>query len=190
MLKTYKILSLLLDYPEQDLLNALPFVQEELKSESILDKAQLQKIQDFADACVSFPLSEWQMLYVNQFDCGKQLNLYLFDHIYGDSRERGQAMVDLKEMYEKAGFEVVQNELPDYLPLFLEFLSYQKNAEKASKLLNDIRPVLENIHKQLAERNNFYDFLFVILLDLAESQDTKKDIKVEPAKVKPYGLFK
>lgn len=169
MLKTYKILSLLLDYPDEALMEALPTVKEEIEKERLLYYSQLEHLDEFLSSCSSLSLGEWQMMYVQQFDCSKTVNLYLFDHVYGDSRDRGQAMVDLKEMYARSGFRMVSNELPDYLPLFLEYLSFLGSREKAVELLYEVKPVLSKIAEKLGESDNPYRHLFAVLLGLAES---------------------
>lgn len=168
MLKTYKIISLLLDYPSQEMMDALPQVKEEVAKEGLLSAALCQELDRFLRASASLSLQAWQMLYVEQFDCSKTVNLYLFDHLYGNSRERGQAMVDLKEMYLRSGLSIISGELPDYLPLFLEYLSIGVSKEKASELLQAVRPILQKIERILRENDNFYVYLFTILVSLSE----------------------
>ena len=104
MQNIYKILSLLLDYPNEDVKENLSGIKAVVEEESVLDKTQCDLLGQFLGPIQSITLSDWQMLYVQQFDFSSSTNLYLFDHVYGDSRERGQAMVDLTEMYNKAGF--------------------------------------------------------------------------------------
>ena len=169
MLRTYKILSLLLDYPDESLVTALPLVKHEVENERLLFFTLTRHLDEFLSACSSLSLGEWQMMYVQQFDCSKTVNLYLFDHIYGDSRERGLAMVDLKEMYAQSGFEMVGGELPDFIPLFLEYLSYLGSPEKAMELLFEVKPILSKIGGKLGEKENPYHHLFDILVGLAES---------------------
>jgi nitrate reductase delta subunit len=101
--------------------------------------------------------------------------LYLFDHVYGDSRERGQAMVDLTEMYNKAGFMPCSDELPDYLPLFLEYLSLLQNEEESLKLLKEVSHILENMHKALQKKETPYSYLLELLCSLCN--EDKYDIK-------------
>lgn len=168
MLKTYKIISLLLDYPSQEMMDALPQVEEEVAKEGLLSAALRQELGRFLRASASLSLQAWQMMYVEQFDCSKTVNLYLFDHLYGNSRERGQAMVDLKEMYLRSGLSIISGELPDYLPLFLEYLSIGVSKEKASELLQAVRPILQKIERILRENDNFYVYLFTILVSLSE----------------------
>lgn len=169
MLQTYKILSLLLDYPDDDLYDALDAIPDEVKREGILTDQMQQQLNRFLNASTQLTLEDWQMMYVNQFDTSRSVNLYLFDHIYGDSRERGQAMVNLKEMYEGAGYQLTAGELPDFLPVFLEFLAFQDNAPAAAKLLKDIKTVMDKLYKQLTDRKVFYNDLLAILIALAET---------------------
>ncbi len=168
MLKTYKIISLLLDYPSQEMMDALPQAKEEITKEGLLGVALCQQLDRFLCASASLSLQAWQMMYVEQFDCSKTVNLYLFDHLYGSSRERGQAMVDLKEMYLRSGLSMISGELPDYLPLFLEYLSIGASKEKAAELLQAVRPILQKIERVLRENDNFYMYLFAILVSLSE----------------------
>lgn len=189
MLITYKILALLLDYPDASLIEALPLMPNVLQQEGLLDASEQKQVDDFIHACSDLTLGDWQMLYVNQFDCGKRLNLYLLDHIYGDSRERGQAMVDLKEMYERAGLQMSDEELPDFIPLFLEYLSLQGDPNRAQLLLSDVRSVLEHIHKLLVERSSSYASLFAVLLKLAGEPQTTSP-KDEPVNTVCYELLK
>ena len=85
-------------------------------------------------------------------------------------------MVDLKTMYAKDGFDISENELPDFLPLFLEYVAHQKN-EKAKELLKDIQKVIAKIEEKLEEEHNIYRFLFAILLKLAKEQPTNESDK-------------
>ncbi|MPM97996.1 Nitrate reductase molybdenum cofactor assembly chaperone NarJ [bioreactor metagenome] len=110
------------------------------------------------------------MQYVQLFDFSTKTNLYLFDHVYGDSRERGQAMIDLTEMYVKSGFVPCSNELPDYLPLFLEYLSLLTNEEEGRQLLQRIAPIVENMKQSLEKRESPYGNLLQILCSLNEKK--------------------
>ena len=89
------------------------------------------------------------------FDRTRSLSLHLFEHVHGDSRDRGQAMVDLASLYESHGFVIDRSELPDYLPLFLEFLS-QIEAGEAVELLGEASHVVAGLARRLAERATFY----------------------------------
>lgn len=176
MLKTYKLLSLLLDYPDQTIGTILPSVREEIKKENLISAGLEQQLSCFLDNCASLALSDWQMIYVQQFDYSRTVNLYLFDYVYGDSCQRGQAMVDLKEMYARTGWQMVSEELPDYLPFFLEYLSTLSSGQEALELLTPLAPILRRMEERLTEENNFYQYLFRLLVGLAESSCEKVSI--------------
>ena len=103
--------------------------------------------------------------YVECFDRGRNLSLLIFEHIHGESRDRGQAMVDLLRIYREHGFELAAKELPDYIPLFLEYLS-QRPEDEALDLLRDALPVLNLLRARLAERGSAYAVLFATLARL------------------------
>lgn len=176
MLKTYKILSVLLDYPDERLAELLPSSMEIVRKENLLYYTLQASLEQFVAAASALSLAEWQMLYVQQFDCSKTVNLYLFDHIYGDSRQRGQAMVDMKEMYARSGLSMSDGELPDFLPLFLEYLSTFDSAQEAAGLLLNVRPVLGKIREKLEKEDSFYHHLFAILEGLADVEYDEKCI--------------
>lgn len=170
MLKTYKILSLMLDYPGEELMSALPFVKEEIEKEGILFFPLQEELDCFLSACFSLTLGEWQMMYVRHFDCSNTVNLYMLNHLYGDSEQREEAMIDLKKMYARSGLSAASGELPDYLPLFLEYIAHASSVEKARELLRYVHPVLKKIQEGLEENANFYQHLFAILTGLAENK--------------------
>lgn len=172
MQNTYKILSLLLDYPSEELKENLSGVMGIVEDEGYLNESQYVKLQNFLDYAVSLSLVEWQMQYVQLFDFSTNSNLYLFDHVYGDSRERGQAMVDLKDMYATSGFIPCSNELPDYLPLFLEYISLLKKAEDSEKLLYEVSHILTNMKKALEKKETPYRYLLDILCSLPGSVES------------------
>lgn len=173
MQNTYKILSLLLDYPDEDVKENLSGVMEVVETEAYLNAAQCEKLRSFVDFAEPLTLAEWQMQYVQMFDFSSGSNLYIFDHVYGDSRERGQAMVDLTEMYTKSGFEPSSNELPDFLPLFLEYLSLLTDTEEVEKLLGEISHILSNMKAALEKKETPYLHLLDILCSLSSSVSSK-----------------
>jgi len=165
---TYKILSLLLDYPTGELKDALPGLMAVIGEEGGLNQSQCAKLRQFLDYAMPLTLADWQKHYVQLFDFTQNGNLYLFDHVYGDSRERGQAMVDLADMYMKSGFTPRPDELPDYLPLFLEYLSLLENPDDSGKLLKEVSAILENMKKALEKKETPYSFLLDILCSINE----------------------
>ena len=96
-----------------------------------------------------------QERYVLLFDRTRSLSLHLFEHVHGESRDRGQAMVDLMAMYEEDGFEIDTKELPDYLPMFLEYLSMKPRAE-AVQLLDETAHILAALRERLKKRQSVY----------------------------------
>lgn len=182
MKDTYKILSLLLDYPNKEVKESLNGIMDAVEEENYLDKTQCAKLRKFLDYATPLTLPEWQMQYVQLFDFSSNSNLYLFDHVYGDSRERGQAMVDLTEMYSRSGFTPCSNELPDYLPLFLEYLSLLKEEEDSKTLLGEVTHVLSNMRKTLEKKESPYFHLLDILSSLPgcveSDRNEKKGIEI------------
>lgn len=170
MQNSYKIVSLLLDYPDEEVKNNLHRFLEIVDEDNLLDDDQKAELTTFINYASPLTLNEWQMQYVQLFDFSTKTNLYLFDHVYGDSRERGQAMVDLTEMYVKSGFTPCSNELPDYLPLFLEYLSLLTNEEEGRQLLQRIAPIVENMKQSLEKRESPYGNLLQILCSLNEKK--------------------
>lgn len=164
MQDTYKILSLLLDYPTDELKANLPNIMPLVVEENHLSQAKQQSMQQFISYAQPLSLPEWQKHYVQLFDFTSHNSLYLFDQVYGDSRERGQAMVDLTEMYAKSGFKPSSNELPDYLPLFLEYLSLLSNKEEVEKLLGEVSHIIQHMKEALQKKEATYYHLLEVLL--------------------------
>jgi len=163
---TYKVLSALLSYPERALQEAAPELIAALGCEELLSvlhrDALVRLISEIADA----DLLDAQAHYVDLFDRTRSLSLHLFEHVHGESRDRGQAMVSLLERYRAAGFDTAANELPDYLPLFLEFLSFQE-AQEAREMLAETVPILQAIAERLEGRKSGYAAIFDALVALA-----------------------
>lgn len=157
----YKWLSALLCYPEQALLDALPDFQTAL-DEWPEFAPQHQALQGFLDYLGNTGLRALQEYYVSNFDRNRHQALYLFEHVYGEDRDRGSAMVDLLEEYRRYGYELGDEELPDYLPVVLEFLAYMP-SENAQKMLGDAVHVIAHIAAKLNAVNSPY----AALLDTA-----------------------
>ena len=136
MLYTFKALSALLSYPTEDIRAAADELQKKLHDEAILPLWALRQIDELIGEYRTLDLYELQERYVFLFDRTRSLSLHLFEHVHGESRDRGQAMVDLKTLYSEGGLEIDSSELPDFLPLFLEFLATRPVAE-ARELLSE-----------------------------------------------------
>ena len=166
-MKTYKVLGALLDYPSAELLEGLPELRAALDDEALLSCEARGRIDVLWAALASGDLIELQERYVELFDRIRSLSLNLFEHVHGESRDRGQALVDLKALYAGHGFELAAAELPDYLPAFLEFLSCLDAAE-ARALLAETAGLLEGIGARLAKRRSPYAAVVEALLVLAD----------------------
>ena len=143
MAVTYKILSALLSYPTEDLQAAAGSFVQLLDDEALLPEADRQALVRLIKQIAGEDLYELQERYVQLFDRTRSLSLHLFEHVHGESRDRGQAMVDLTDLYAQHGLEITANELPDHLPLFLEFLSTLPEAEAREHLGQE--PVLREV---------------------------------------------
>jgi nitrate reductase delta subunit len=113
-----------------------------------------------------------QERYTGLFDRGRSLSLHLFEHVHGDSRDRGPAMIDLIALYRRHGFEPHPRELPDYLPLFTEFLG-QIDAGEARGLLRDAAPIVALLKERLEKRASAYAAVPAALLALAEAEQVQ-----------------
>lgn len=147
----YRALGALLVYPEAELQAAIPELARTLASEPDV----LRGVQPLLAQLAEGDLIELQQAYVQLFDRNPSHSLHLFEHIHGEDRARGQAMVDLIDEYRQHGFEPVADELPDYVPLFLEFLSLC-DADEAARLLGDAVHVLAHVAKKLADSGSAY----------------------------------
>ena len=161
-MKTFKVLSLLLCYPESEWLAALPELESALAAESGLNGDADKRLAPLFDLLRQSTLIELQENYVATFDRNPSHSLHLFEHIHGESRDRGSAMIDLLEEYWKHDFDASATELPDYVPLFLEFLSLLP-AEEARELLGDAVHVLATIGRKLDANGSPYATAFQVL---------------------------
>lgn len=128
-----KALACLLLYPDAVLKDNLQEIKEAV-AESTLANDQKETLEIFINHMIETPMADLQKEYVATFDIGKKASLNLFEHMHGDSRERGSAMINLKKLYEERGLTIESNEFPDYLPMFLEFLSGLNDAEAQALL--------------------------------------------------------
>ena len=165
MNKTFKALSMLLQYPEVVLFSDLPDILSILLQEEKFSFEIKEKLSALVSWMQGQELIALQEQYVDLFDRSRRLSLHLFEHVHGESRDRGQAMVDLMEHYQQAGYAMHPSELPDYLPLVLEFFSCIEFKE-AQKLLRQFLTILVAIHAQLQSKNSLYLSVFDALIAL------------------------
>ena len=162
---SFKVLSALLCYPSAELQQDIPNIRTQIPTASEM----IGHIEPLMNYIETGDLIELQEQYVMIFDRNPSHSLHLFEHIHGEDRARGQAMVDLLDEYRQHGFDVVSDELPDYIPLFLEFLSVCAEDE-AIKLLDDAIHVLAHVGKKLqgsGEIAQNYAGIFDVLQTLA-----------------------
>ncbi|MBV8272642.1 MAG: nitrate reductase molybdenum cofactor assembly chaperone [Cupriavidus sp.] len=165
----HHVLSTLLCYPEQEWIDGLGDIDWAL--------AEWPQAREMLAPLVtelrSQPLIALQENYVGTFDRNPAHSLHLFEHVHGESRDRGQAMVDLIDEYRRDGFEPLETELPDYVPLFLEFLGVlvlDGKDERAEQLLGDAIHVLAAIGGRLARSESPYATVFTVLQTLTDVQ--------------------
>lgn len=170
----YKALSLLLIYPNEEWQKELGTIHAYICNISPEEAERLTPLFNFLQKNDLITLQE---NYVTLFDRNNRHSLHLFEHLYGEDRERGQAMVDLLQEYQSIGLEPHANELPDYLPLFMEFLA-QLDSAKASELLGDAIHVIGYIAGNLKEAESHYALVLESLIALSK-------VKPEPLKVAP-----
>ncbi len=163
-----KIISLLLSYPTHELKQSVPELQEVLENSNLSNRQKDSLGKLVSDIAVT-DIYDAQERYVFLFDRTRSLSLHLFEHVHGESRDRGQAMVDLMAMYENDGFEIDAKELPDYLPLFLEYLS-QKPQVEAIELLGQIAHITVALKERLKKRESIYVHVFGVLAELTKKK--------------------
>lgn len=160
-MKIYKVLSVLLEYPEPELMEHLPELKA-LIPQLEADHNERAALQTFIDYLLSMPLTELQADYVKTFDMVPEHSLHLTHHLFGDDKNRGPALIDLGELYKDYGIEVVTNELPDYLPLILEFTAQLDDGE-ATVFLADAKKVFSVLTENLSKVESPYVALLSII---------------------------
>lgn len=168
-MKTLKVLSALLSYPSEDLQSAAPELKAVLMAEAVLPRTHRVRVTALIDDIATRDLFDAQERYILLFDRTRSLSLHLFEHVHGESRDRGQAMVDLLKVYEDAGYSPTPSELPDFLPLFLEFASTRTPAD-AIELIGQPGHVLAALRERLAKRGSPYEAVFGFLVALAKAK--------------------
>ena len=167
-MKALKLIGVLLDYPRDELWAH----REELLSacaDSGLPAARAQQLKQFADELFGLEPMAAQERWLGLFDRGRAMSLLLFEHIYGESRDRGQAMVDMIETYRRNGFELDSRELPDYLPLVLEYLAHRPEVEVVD-WLGHVAHIIGLLAGRAAERNSPYAALLETLVEVGQGK--------------------
>ena len=173
-MKTFKLLGLLLTYPEGTVYSESNELLETLRSEALLPEKFIKKVETFLIRQKAQDLMAVQEDYVETFDRGRAHCLHLFEHIHGESRDRGQAMINLSETYATKDLYIDNGELPDYLPLFMEYLS-RCEFQDATELLGEAIDVIAVIGAKLKKYKSPYADIFTSIEVLsAVKADTEK----------------
>jgi nitrate reductase molybdenum cofactor assembly chaperone NarJ/NarW len=169
MRHTLRALALLLGYPDARLRALLPALADAIDTEAALSKARRAELRSLIRGLQRADPIEAEAAYVELFDRGRATSLHLFEHVHGDSRDRGPAMVDLTKTYEQAGLFLAPHELPDHLGVVLEFASTQPPAT-ARAFLGEMAHILNAIFSALRKRDSRYATLIAAVLELAGEQ--------------------
>ena len=161
-----KVISLLLDYPTEPLLAGRDELDQAISASREISPQQRNALHELLELICENDLMDGQEHYGALFGRGRSLSLLMFEHVHGESRDRGQAMVDLMAQYEAAGFAIGVKELPDYIPLYLEFLATREDLE-AREGLADVAHLLTLLAARLDERESAYAGCFRALLQIA-----------------------
>lgn len=167
--RTLRVLAKLLSYPDAELRLHLPELRATLHEELALSLTRLAELDALIESMAQTDALDGEASYVELFDRGRATSLHLFEHVHGDSRERGPAMIDLTQTYEKAGLYLAPHELPDYLPAMIEFVSTQPPQE-ARDFLGEMAHILNSIFAALRQRQSHYASVLGALLELAGEQ--------------------
>jgi nitrate reductase delta subunit len=174
---TYRVLSELLRYPAPELKAEAAEAECILREEGLLTEENLNGVCGFLQHLRETPQLELEAAYLEAFERGRSTSLYLFEHIHGESRDRGQAMVKLLMCYRAHGLQPQQNELPDYLPLFLEYLS-TRSLPEARKHLTEVVDIIALIGARLDRRGDTYARLLAAAASLANHGNDNAELVV------------
>src|SRR5665647_979284 len=176
--KSLRVLARLLGYPDAELRGNLAELREALHDERALPPHRLAELDALIDSLALAAPLDTEAAYVELFDRGRATSLHLFEHVHGDSRERGPAMIDLAQTYEKAGLFLAEGEMPDFLPVVLEFTSTQPPRE-AREFLAEMAHIFNAIFSALQQRGSAYASVLGALLELAGEKAQPVQIAAE-----------
>ncbi len=162
----FELVSLLLRYPEEEIKEIVKEIDiSEINDEDIIKVLDYYKRE---------PLFEIQKEYVKSFDLNEKASLYLTYHRFKDDPKRGNYLARLIEYYREKGFEFIDNELPDYLPVILEFVSYI-DEETGINVLQAFSKELNQIYKGLLSVNSKFAPLIEFILRISETREVKQN---------------
>jgi nitrate reductase molybdenum cofactor assembly chaperone NarJ/NarW len=175
MIKALKALSALLTYPSAELQLACGEISEAIEADTAIPLSVRDRLHKLLTEIATDDIYDLQERYVLLFDRTRSLSLHLFEHVHGESRDRGQAMIDLKAQYENANLFMGAAELPDFLPLFLEFLSTLP-AQEARDMLGQPAHILAAMAERLRKRRSSYESVFRALVALAAAKPKETEV--------------
>ncbi len=164
-----KAISALLSYPTAELQQAKAELMEALQQGNLLPADSIKAMETLINALADGDIYTLQETYVGLFDRSRTLSLNLFEHVHGESRDRGGAMVNLVENYRAAGFEPASSELPDHIPVLLEFLA-MRPIDEAREVLADAAHILEVLQTRLTRRESIYAPVFAALMQISDAE--------------------
>ena len=177
---TLRALARLLAYPDDQLRSELSLLVDAIDEEAALPAARRAELRALAIGLQRLDPMEIESRYVETFDRGRATSLHLFEHVHGDSRDRGPAMIDLAQTYEKAGMYLAEGEMPDFLPVVLEFTSTQPPRE-SREFLAEMAHIFNAIFAALQQRGSAYACVLGALLELAGEKASPVEIAAEEA---------
>lgn len=174
-----RALARILTYPDAALRELVPDLQKVLVGEAIVSTARLRGLSMLLGSLLDQDVMEVEQAYVELFDRGRATSLHLFEHVHGDSRDRGPAMIDLVKTYEQGGLLLdpakIGGELPDYLPVVLEFVSTLPSAQQRD-FLGEIAHILNAIHAALIKRRSLYAHVLAAVLEIGQQDIATPDV--------------
>jgi nitrate reductase delta subunit len=168
-MKTLRALAALLSYPTAELVAALGEIDDVLDHEGVVPVVERTELDRLISGIRTGDLYDLQERYGLLFDRTRALSLHLFEHVHGESRDRGQAMVDLLKLYEEGGYTPTPSELPDYLPLFLEYAS-TRDPKEAIALVGQPANVIAALGERLGKRQSAYAAVMAALLAISKAK--------------------
>jgi nitrate reductase delta subunit len=183
-MKILRALAALLSYPTAELVQAAPEIRDTIDRERLVPAAERAALHGLIDDLAAGDLYDLQESYGLLFDRTRSLSLHLFEHVHGESRDRGQAMVDLLKLYQEGGYNPVASELPDFLPLFLEYAS-TRAPRAAIELVGQPANVIAALRERLAKRRSPYEAVMAALLAISKAKLDAKALEVLRAEPDP-----
>lgn len=177
---TLRVLAHLLRYPDSQFVAHIEDMRAALRVEAALPGKRLAELDALLQHMAHAPRLDIESTYVELFDRGRQTALHLFEHVHGDSRDRGPAMIDLIQTYERAGLYLGDQELPDHLPVLLEFASTQP-APQAREFMAEFAHIVRVIFSALLARRSPYASVLAAVLELAGDKAQAVPLAPEPA---------